>query len=81
MRLLVEVAQAVHAMVGAEYTVGMRISQGKVNDYVHKWANGQADAQITFQQWAGTGVDYLHTTEHEAQAAAFGTTNSATLLS
>lgn len=75
-RLLVEVARAVRAMVGADYTVGMRISQGKVNDYVHKWANGQTDAQIIFQQLAAAGIDYLHTTEHEAQAAAFGTTNS-----
>lgn len=40
-RLLVEVVQAVRAMVGADYTVGMCISQEKVNDYVHKWANGQ----------------------------------------
>lgn len=75
-RLLVEVAQAVRAAVSADYPVGIRISQGKVNDYVHKWANGQADAQIIFERLAAAGVDYLHTTEHDAQAAAFSHTNS-----
>lgn len=75
-RLLVEVAQAVRDTVGANYTVGVRISQGKVNDYLHKWANGQADAQIIFERLTAAGIDYLHTTEHDAQAAAFGDATS-----
>ena len=78
-RLLVEVVQAVRAAVGSDYTVGIRISQGKVNDYVHKWANGQADAQIIFGQLAAAGVSYIHTTEFDAQAPAFGDGDSDTL--
>lgn len=75
-RLLVEVAEAVRAAVGASYPVGMRISQGKVNDYVHKWANGQEDAQIIFSRIAAAGLEFIHTTEHDAQAAAFAADNS-----
>jgi 2,4-dienoyl-CoA reductase-like NADH-dependent reductase (Old Yellow Enzyme family) len=75
-RLLVEIAQAVRAAVGNDYAVGVRISQSKVNDYIYKWANGQADAKIIFEQLAAAGVDYIHTTEHDAQAPAFSEGNS-----
>lgn len=75
-RLLVEVVHAVRAAVGNDYPVGIRISQGKVNDYVHKWANGQEDAQLIFGQLAAAGVTYIHTTENDAQAPAFGESNS-----
>lgn len=75
-RLLVEVVQAVRAAVGPDFVVGIRISQGKVNDYRHKWANGQQDAEVIFSRLAGAGVDYIHTTEYDAQAPAFGEVNS-----
>lgn len=75
-RLLVETVHAVRAAVGRDYLVGIRISQGKVNDYHHKWAGGQRDAEIIFARLAEAGVDYLHTTEFDAQAPAFGADNS-----
>ena len=75
-RLPVDVVQAVRAAVGRDYLVGIRISQGKVNDYDHKWAGGQRDAELIFSSLAAAGVDYLHTTEHDAQAPAFGPDNS-----
>lgn len=75
-RLLVEVVREVRKAVGPDYLVGIRISQGKVNDYVYKWANGQADAKIIFEKLAEAGIDYIHTTEHDAQAPAFSSQNS-----
>jgi len=51
--------------------VGIRISQGKVNDFFHKWANGEEDARIVFTLLAGSGIDYLHLTEFEAWQPAF----------
>ena len=75
-RLLVEAVQAVRAAVGPDFLVGIRISQGKVNDYHHKWAGGQQDAEIVFARLAEAGVDYIHTTEFDAQAPAFGQDNS-----
>jgi 2,4-dienoyl-CoA reductase-like NADH-dependent reductase (Old Yellow Enzyme family) len=75
-RLLVEVVRAVRAAVGEGYVVGIRISQGKVNDYYPKWANGQQDAELIFSSLAAAGVDYIHTTEFDAQAPAFSDANS-----
>lgn len=72
-RLLVEVITAVRRAAGKDFTVGIRISQGKVGDYAHKWAGGEADAAVIFAALANAGVDFIHTSEHEAAAPAFGT--------
>lgn len=71
-RLLVEVVQAVRREVGDDFAVGVRISQGKVNDYEHKWANGAEDARITFEALSTARPDFLHITEYDATAPAFG---------
>ncbi len=59
-RLLVEVSEAVREAVGEHFTIGIRISQGKVNDYNHKWAGKEKDAEIIFGQ-LGTQVLILFT--------------------
>jgi 2,4-dienoyl-CoA reductase-like NADH-dependent reductase (Old Yellow Enzyme family) len=71
MRLVVETFKAVRAKVGRETPIGVRISQGKVNDFHHKWAGGEADAEIVFGTLADIGVDFIHVTEHEAWKPAF----------
>ncbi|SMO98431.1 NADH:flavin oxidoreductase [Paracoccus laeviglucosivorans] len=71
-RLAVEVVKAARARVGSGVPVGIRISQAKVNDYHHKWANGEADAAIIFGALAEAGVDFIHVTEFEAWQPAFG---------
>jgi 2,4-dienoyl-CoA reductase-like NADH-dependent reductase (Old Yellow Enzyme family) len=71
-RLLEKVSRAVREAVGQDYTVGIRISQGKVNDYDHKWANKEKDAEIIFGQLAQAGLDYIHVTDFEAWQPAFG---------
>jgi 2,4-dienoyl-CoA reductase-like NADH-dependent reductase (Old Yellow Enzyme family) len=73
-RLSVEVLQAVRKEVGSDYPVGVRISQGKVNDYTHKWANGKEDAEIIFSSLAKAGANFIHTTEYEAYKPAFDET-------
>lgn len=70
-RLLVEVSKAVREAVGKDYTVGIRISQGKVNDYKHKWAGKEKDAEIIFGQLGQAGLDFIHVTEYEAWQPAF----------
>lgn len=72
LRLIAEVAQAVRTAVGPEFTVGLRISQGKVNDFTHKWRNGEDDAALIFGTLATLPIDYVHTTEFEAWKSAFG---------
>lgn len=71
LQLSLEVIQSVRQRVGPDIPVGIRISQGKVNDFVHKWANGEDDARQVFTLLAGSGIDYLHLTEYEAWQPAF----------
>ncbi|MED4170210.1 NADH:flavin oxidoreductase [Priestia megaterium] len=70
-RLLVEVSKAVREAVGEHFTSGIRISQGKVNDYNHKWAGKEKDAEIIFGQLGHAGLDFIHITEYEAWQPAF----------
>ncbi|NLS18657.1 NADH:flavin oxidoreductase [Rhizobium sp. P40RR-XXII] len=70
-RLILETFKAVRAEVGANVPVGVRISQGKVNDYHHKWAGAESDAEIVFGSLADAGADFIHVTEFEACKPAF----------
>ena len=70
-RLIVETLRAVRARLGAKVPVGVRISQGKVNDYHHKWAGAERDAEIIFGRLADAGADFIHVTEFEAWKPAF----------
>jgi 2,4-dienoyl-CoA reductase-like NADH-dependent reductase (Old Yellow Enzyme family) len=71
MRLIIETFKAVRAKVGAKVPIGVRISQGKVNDHHHKWADAERDAEIIFGSLADAGADFIHVTEHEAWKPAF----------
>jgi 2,4-dienoyl-CoA reductase-like NADH-dependent reductase (Old Yellow Enzyme family) len=70
-QLLVEVVNAVKLKVGHAAPVGIRISQGKVNDFTAKWKGGEADAEVIFGTLAATGVNFIHVTEYEAWQPAF----------
>ncbi|WP_085664878.1 NADH:flavin oxidoreductase [Pseudomonas sp. B5(2017)] len=69
-QLTLEVVKAVRAKVG-DVPLGVRISQGKVNDFGHKWARGERDAETIFGSLRDVGVDFIHVTEHEAWQPAF----------
>lgn len=68
--LTLEVIKAVRKAVGT-VPVGVRISQSKVNDYEHKWAEGEQAADVIFGSLNDAGVDFVHVTEHEAWKPAF----------
>jgi 2,4-dienoyl-CoA reductase-like NADH-dependent reductase (Old Yellow Enzyme family) len=70
-RLTTEVIGEVRARIGGTVPLGVRISQGKVNDFHHKWQGGEADAEIIFGSLSDAGVDYIHVTEFEAWKPAF----------
>ena len=70
-RLILEIFKAVRAKVGPKVPVGVRISQGKVNDYQHKWPGAERDAEIIFGSLAEAGADFIHVTEFEAWKPAF----------
>lgn len=67
----VAVLVAVKAALGSKAPVGIRISQGKVNDFVHKWAEGEEGAKAIFSALKEAGADYVHVTEFEAWKPAF----------
>lgn len=69
--LILAVIHAVREKVGDETVVGIRISQGKVNDFFHKWQEGAVGAATVFSLLAASGVDYIHLTEYEAWQPAF----------
>ncbi|MFB6285726.1 MAG: tRNA-dihydrouridine synthase [Candidatus Bipolaricaulia bacterium] len=71
-----EVVQAVREAVGADFPIGIRISQAKVNDPEHRWPGGERDAAVIFSALAEAGVDVIHTTEPDALAPAFGDDHS-----
>lgn len=71
-RLSVDVTKAVRQALGKSVPVGIRISQGKVNDLFHKWQEGVSGAELVFGTLAGAGLDYIHVTEFEAWRPAFG---------
>lgn len=71
-RLTTEVIKAVREAVGADFTLGVRISQGKVNDFSHKWADGERDAEVIFSRISESSIDFIHVTEYEAWKPAFG---------
>ncbi|MEG3131048.1 NADH:flavin oxidoreductase [Pantoea cypripedii] len=69
--LTLAVIAAVRESVGADVPVGVRISQGKVNDFNHKWKEGIEGASRVFALLAESGVDFIHITEHDALKSAF----------
>lgn len=72
LRLIVDIVTAVRNAAGPAFTVGVRISQGKVNDFAHKWEGAHADAAVIFGLLGELPIDYVHTTEFEAWTSAFG---------
>lgn len=70
-RFPAEICRAVREAVGADMTVGVRISQSKVSDNDHRWRGGAGEAQVIFSTLGATGVDFIHTTEYRATAPAF----------
>ncbi|RKL64851.1 NADH:flavin oxidoreductase [Salipaludibacillus neizhouensis] len=70
-RLSVLVLKAIRKKVGKDFVVGIRVSQGKVNDFYHKWSEKEKEAQIIFGNLASAKPDYIHTTEFHADQPAF----------
>jgi 2,4-dienoyl-CoA reductase-like NADH-dependent reductase (Old Yellow Enzyme family) len=80
LQLGVETIYAIRAAVGRDFLVGYRVSQGKVNDFQHKWAGGESEAASVFETLSAAPLDYLHTTEFEAWRPAFNNGSSLSAL-
>ncbi|MFC7198697.1 NADH:flavin oxidoreductase [Halospeciosus flavus] len=71
-RLTREVVEAVQERTPEEFVVGVRLSQTKVNDDEHEWAEGEDQAEVVFEAVSEAGADYVHVTEPDITAPAFG---------
>jgi 2,4-dienoyl-CoA reductase-like NADH-dependent reductase (Old Yellow Enzyme family) len=59
-RLTVEVVAAIRGELGPDAVVGVRLSQGKVNDFTYRWPGGARDAELVFGAMETAGANYLH---------------------
>jgi 2,4-dienoyl-CoA reductase-like NADH-dependent reductase (Old Yellow Enzyme family) len=59
-RLTARVVAAIRTRLGADFPIGVRLSQTKINDFAYRWPGGVDDAQVIFSALAEAGVDYLH---------------------
>jgi 2,4-dienoyl-CoA reductase-like NADH-dependent reductase (Old Yellow Enzyme family) len=59
-RLITEVLASIKKSVTNDFVVGVRVSQGKVNDFDYNWPNGISDGKVIFSSLKNAGADYIH---------------------
>ncbi|WP_104668642.1 NADH:flavin oxidoreductase [Ensifer adhaerens] len=69
--LSLAVLKAVRTAIGPDIPLGLRLSQGKVNDFRHKWVEREPGAARVFEALAESPADFVHVTEFEAWQPAF----------
>ena len=71
LRFHCEVVNEVRNRIGTHATLGIRISQTKVNDFEHEWPGKINDAKIIFPKIAAAGADYIHISTHKGLVDVF----------
>jgi 2,4-dienoyl-CoA reductase-like NADH-dependent reductase (Old Yellow Enzyme family) len=59
-RLITDILTSVKNNVSDDFIVGIRLSQGKVNDFDYTWPNGIHDGEVIFTVLKSAGADYIH---------------------
>ena len=59
-RYAAEIVAAVCESVPADFVVGVRVSEGKVNNYTYRWPGGVVEAETIFTALANAGASYIH---------------------
>ena len=59
-RYVAEVVADVRNSVPADFVVGVRVSEAKVNDFKYRWPGGAAEAETIFTALAEAGASYIH---------------------
>ena len=59
-RYAAEIISAIRKSVPADFVVGVRVSEAKVNDFTYRWPGGAADAETIFSALAEAGATYIH---------------------
>lgn len=71
-RFPASVVEAVSERLPASFVVGVRVSQTRVTDAEYEWAAGEDAAAAFFPAFTDAGADYVHVTEPDVTAPAFG---------
>ncbi|GHF26300.1 NADH:flavin oxidoreductase [Kordiimonas sediminis] len=59
-RLTCEITQKIRSAVSPDFIVGVRLSQGKVNDFDYLWSGGLEDGKVFFSAIEEAGAHYIH---------------------
>ena len=59
-RLTTEITQQIRQAHSNDFIVGVRLSQGKVNDFDYLWEGGLEDGRIIFNAVEKAGATYIH---------------------
>ena len=59
-RLSSEIIAMIKSSTSDDFITGVRVSQGKVNDFDYTWPNGVGDGEIIFTSLKNAGADYIH---------------------
>ncbi|GLR72187.1 NADH:flavin oxidoreductase [Agaribacter marinus] len=59
-RLTTEIVSSIKRLAFNNFIVGVRVSQGKVNDFDYTWPNGLLDGKLIFNSLKEAGADYIH---------------------
>ncbi|CAG5072487.1 NADH oxidase [Dyadobacter sp. CECT 9623] len=60
LRLLAEVFNAIKKVVKPDFLIGIRFSEGKVNDLAYRWEGGAETARAIYREVAKIKPDYIH---------------------
>lgn len=66
------VIREVRKAVGEDFVLGLRLSQAMVTNSQLKWDGGIEEAKVRLATLANAGLDYLHISEPDVLAPAFG---------
>ncbi|HVI47465.1 MAG TPA: NADH:flavin oxidoreductase [Chitinophaga sp.] len=59
-RIATEIIQAIRAIVPAHFLIGIRLSEGKVNDLKYRWKDGAAMAVEVLEEARKAAPDFIH---------------------
>ncbi|QJB38001.1 NADH:flavin oxidoreductase [Chitinophaga oryzae] len=59
-RIVAEIIQAIRAVAPAHFLVGIRLSEGKVNDLRYRWKDGAAMAVEVLEEVSKAAPDFIH---------------------
>lgn len=74
-QFVLDVVKAAREMVADDFVLGIRLSQITITDPDYQWPEGEEGFAWLVQALADAGIDYIHTTDNEANRPALKDSN------